>query len=287
MGRADNKLRLSLFTVIPISLYIIFIIGGIFLIVVESLGYIPAFNMTDISLKYYKELVTNPKIYKSLFFSLYISLVASALSGVIGVYLAKRVLFYENKYTKFILINISNVLIVFPYLYSIIIVIFIFSNSGIIARILNSVGLDFTKNILYNKFGLGIILTYLLKGIPFVMLYNLKTLLKLEKKYYHISQLLGATKEETIRKIYIPQCATGITWSVLVLFAYNLGSYEVYSIFSSVKLVSVSNLVYRYYTSSNLEDFPRGMVLNIILLLVGGLVGYIYSRIIKIIIKYK
>ena len=65
------------------------ILGVVFIIglgtgIIQSLGVIPAFGLTEPTLKYYKEVLTRPDLLQSLKYSLYIAFMSAFLATVTG-----------------------------------------------------------------------------------------------------------------------------------------------------------------------------------------------------------
>ena len=149
---------------------------GISNCIVQSLGYFPQIGMKNLTLDYYKEILGETTFLKSLLFSMKTSLISASISVFIGVVLAY--LLSQSKYSK-LRISILNLPVIIPHIIVVILTIFIFSQTGIISRIFYKLGIindssDFI-NLILDKKGIGIILVYLWKGIPYVALttYNI------------------------------------------------------------------------------------------------------------------
>ena len=81
-----KKLTPYLLLVPQLLLGVVFLIGlgtGI----TQSLGVIPAFGLTEPTLKYYKEVLTRPDLLQSLKYSLYIAFMSAFLATVTGTFL--------------------------------------------------------------------------------------------------------------------------------------------------------------------------------------------------------
>ena len=68
------------------------ILGVVFIIglgtgIIQSLGVIPAFGLTEPTLKYYKEVLTRPDLLQSLKYSMYIAFMSAFLATVTGTFL--------------------------------------------------------------------------------------------------------------------------------------------------------------------------------------------------------
>ncbi len=265
----------------PLFFYCLFIGGGFFLVGIESLGYIPAFDFNEFSLSFYVDIFKSKNFLSSFFFSIYIALSSTILSLILGIYFAQYLVFTKEKITSFLLEKLAKVFLILPYLYIVFLVFFMFSDTGLLFRFLHVFGIENSIGILYNNLALGIIFAYTLKGTPFVMLFLVSIMKKIRNEYYTISTILGANHFQTITSLYIPLCKHAIIWSALILFSYNLGSYEVPMLLTSVKQQSLSQLIFKYYTSPELLDFPKAMALNILLLFINIILGALLTLILS------
>lgn len=273
MGNNDfRKLKIFSLVLIPLSLYMVFIIGGFILIAIESLGYIPAYNLNVFTLDFYK--ATYKEFLKASVYTFIIASISSIISVILGVFLAQRVAFYHSKFR--FLKPLAYIIIILPYLYVVFLVLTIFRDSGFVSKIFSAFHLEYSNKFLYQ--GFGIVLVFITKGTSFVFLYVLNILSKTNKAYFNVASTLGVGRKYAIRNIYIPVATTPIVWSGLVLFAYFIGSYEVFAFLTNSKTKTVSMLVYKYYTSSSLEDFPKALAINIMLLITTSIAGLLYAK---------
>ena len=191
----NNKLK-PYFLIAPVSI----LLGSIMLIgltncIAQSLGYFPQIGMNNITLNYYKEILGEVTFLKSLLFSMKTSLISALVSVFIGVILAY--LLCQNKYSK-LRLSILQLPVVIPHIIVVILTIFIFSQTGIISRIFFNLGIiqdssDFV-NLILDKKGIGIILVYLWKGIPYVALTTYNILRNISGKLEMVALNLGASK---------------------------------------------------------------------------------------------
>ncbi len=270
---------------IPLVLYAVFIFGGFFLVARESLGYVAAFGQTTLHFDHYREVLSEETFIESLGFSLYLAIVSASVSTILGVWIAQYLVFSSNRFVKYLVDKISNVLVILPYLYLIYLMIFSLSETGLLARVLRIFGVPVEVNLLYDSFGIGLILTYVLKGAPFVAIYVYGVMVKIKRDYYVLAESMGVDKRGIINSIYIPLSKNAIIWSSIVLFAYNLGSYEVPMLLSNVQQNTLSQYVYRLYTSSDYMEIPQAMALNIIVLGINIICGIGYALLLDCVIR--
>lgn len=94
------------------------ILGVVFIIglgtgIIQSLGVIPAFGLTEPTLKYYKEVLTRPDLLQSLKYSLYIAFMSAFLATVTGTFLC-AVLVSAGK-VRGIIMRIVQIPIIVPH----------------------------------------------------------------------------------------------------------------------------------------------------------------------------
>ena len=139
---------------------------------VQSLGYFKAVGLTEFTFKYYKEVLSDEGFLASLQFSFYTSFVSSVIAIVFGVLLSYAILQIKGK--KEIVESLYRVPIAVPHIVSVVLVYNILSQTGILPRILYGTGLISDQSqfpsVLYEKNGIGIIVAYIWKEIPFVAL---------------------------------------------------------------------------------------------------------------------
>src|SRR5690606_1421246 len=132
--------------------------------------YFKAVGLTDFTLKYYKEVLCSKGFLESLKFSLKTSLVSSLIAIVLGILLSYAI--FQLKGKKVLVENLYKIPIAVPHLVAALLVYNILSQSGILPRILYGAGLIADQgqfpSLLYEKNGIGIIIAYVWKEIPFV-----------------------------------------------------------------------------------------------------------------------
>jgi putative spermidine/putrescine transport system permease protein len=163
------------------------------------------------------------------YFSLLITFTSTFISLFIGSGIAFELIYSksESKWNKFTQ-KIFEIVTLFPHIAFAFITYLFFAPEGFIARIS---GLEI--NLVNDPYGLGIILNYILKEVPFVALLLLSTKGLDMKRYIKISSALGASKFETYINIYLPMNLKTLITAAIVLFAFILGNYEIPSILGS------------------------------------------------------
>ena len=150
-----------------IILYVVLIGGGLYKVLLESLGYIPALGMTDVTLQHYTHILSSPGFVRDLLFTLFIALTAATISVVTGTLLAFKLTRTQIPWLKSMVARVMQFGMILPYLYMIFIVTLLFSKTGIYSRFLYSLGLIDGLNqfptLVYEPYGIGILLVFILK----------------------------------------------------------------------------------------------------------------------------
>ncbi|MCL2170133.1 MAG: ABC transporter permease subunit [Defluviitaleaceae bacterium] len=253
-----------------ISLMIFVYVGGLWQAVVQSLGYMPVFGMTDVSLRYYAQLLTNDRFLSSLSYTFYIAIVSSGLSVLFGVIVAFAI-DKSKKGNKFSY-SLYKLPIIIPHIVVAILVTQIFFQTGIISRIAFSLGFIDTAHdfplLIYDRGGIGIMLTYLYKQIPFVTLTVFTVLKGLSSKYVQVAQNLGASPWFTARRVTLPLLSPAILSSFLITFAFAFGAFEIPFLLRSPARLTLPILAYFDYRSPVLADRPAAMAVTITISLI-------------------
>lgn len=265
----DRKLRKLILLTPIICLYSLLIGGGFYVIMKESVGIIPAFGFTEFTFDYYLKAIRMHGFFNSVLFAVIVAGISALLSMVFGTLLAYKLAHSKNKIAKQAVETLIGLGIVLPYLYMVFLVMLFFSQSGIVSRVLYAMNIikapsEF-PNLLYTKNGLGIIIVYVLKGIPFVTLLVLNIMSKISSRYKDVAMTLGSNKMQTFRKIYMPLSRDTIIWSGMVLMAYDLGSFEVPYIFAGLNNKSFSVMLYSEYLKPSIDSIPVTMAMTVIL----------------------
>lgn len=282
----ENKLKPYLLLA-PISILVILIMGvGILNCIFQSIGYIPSIGLNNFTLDYYKEILRDETFLKSLIFSLKISFISSFICVVVGTLLAYAL--SKNKYSK-LKVNLLNLPIIVPHIVVVIIVFMIFSQSGILSRILYNLGVikdssEFTQLVL-DENGIGIILVYLWKGIPFVIITAYNILKNISESLENVAINLGANKFQAFRFIILPLATPSIISSFIILFAFSFGSFEVPFLIGPSTPKALSVQAYISYSSSDFMQRPIAMSINVILSGVSIFMLLIYNKVFSKIYK--
>ncbi|WP_291636336.1 ABC transporter permease [Clostridium sp.] len=270
-------------------LYIFLIGGGLIETVKESMGYIPVLGFNTFNLDSYKEIFGQNSFLKDMLYSVYIAVMATILSTFLGIIIAYCFVTSRNSLIKGIVKKILQMGLIIPYLYVVFLAMLMLSQTGLISRLMYNIGvlkdLKSFPELVFDRRGLGIIWVYVFKGTPFIALLVLNVMSKISSTYEDVAKSLNASGLTILRKIYIPLSSGAIIWTSCIVFAYALGSFEVPYLLGSISPVSLSSKLYSLFINPNLSAIPKGMAMNVILIILGGIIIGVYAMLLKILLK--
>lgn len=271
-----NKNVIFLLTPFIVFFTLVFLLGIIEMIK-TSFGLF-VFTGNEFSFSFYEEILTDSQFYKSLIYTIYLGVIPTIVSVTFGVGLAiLAFLIYKREKKMFALAKLPIVISYSIYTFSVILLIM---QTGLISRVLYFFNIiDESSSfplLVYDKYGVGIMIVYLLKQVPFVFFVVYGTLVKVGRKYIDTSYNLGANTLETIFKVILPTIKSSIISVFLLCFAFNFGTFEVPYILGNPKYETIAVMSYRYYTSPTLEQRPLSMVINVLIIAVCFIALFFY-----------
>lgn len=254
--------------------------GAIVVAAVQSLGYAPIYGVREFpTVAYYEILLNDPDFWRSVGLTFYYALVPTVLGAVISLFLA---LILRNLITaRGLILYLYKIPMVVPYLVGIGLTILLFSNGGLIARLLFAVGLidgpaDFPR-LIHSHAGWAVMFVYLWKQIPFMTLVIFSQLLAIGRHEEEAAHILGATPLQALRHVIIPRLMPALIGATLIVFAFNFGSFEAPYILSAHYPTTLPVEAWRAFDDPDYSRRPLAMayVMTIVFISAACLYGYI------------
>ena len=290
MGRRGAKkiIRRYYALLLPAVVILVFLFGGglIFAFIRSIIIYSsPSTDISSILSKglfaSYRYILSDVSFYKSLGLTIVLSTITTAVSVIAGVAIA---LLIRHAPRSNILIRFAYQLpVAVPHVVVAICVFLLLTQSGFIARIFYAVGaIDGPGGFppfVSDRFGIGIVVAYLWKEIPFIALIALSALQGIGDNYEAIARTLGAGRGTVIRRVLLPLISPSVTPATIIVFAFMFGSYEIPALLGRSYPSLLAVLSYRYYSSPELELRPVAMALNILITGIVLICAYLYLQI--------
>ena len=266
------KIILSLSPALLIIILLFF--GGIFYGLLQSLGYQPAIGKYEINLDAYYNVMFAER-YSKLFWTglglnLWVSFVSTFLAAVFALFgaLAIRKTFFAKTIVNFI----YSLNLPMPHLVVAVGMIFVFSQSGFLSRIVTQIGLisspgDFPV-IVKDRYGLGIILAYIWKESAFFFIILMSVLQSLGENYEELAQSLGANRWQRFRYVILPLVMPSLFSASIIVFAFSFGAYEVPALLGVTYPQMLPVMSFEFFLNPDLNARSEGMALSIIIAMI-------------------
>lgn len=274
---------------VPVMIPILGIfVSGLIMGLMQSFGHFSAIGLTEFTLKYYKDVLTDKDFLLSLRFSLYISLLSSMIAVIVGVLLAYSIL--RSKYKKGIEDVIYKLPIIVPHSVAALLVYNVLAQSGILPRLLYNLGIISNQtsfpSLIFDRKGIGIITAYLWKEIPFIAMLVYTVLSNINDKLSEAALNLGANRRQVFWHILLPLIMPTILSSFIIIFAFSFGAFEVPYLLGPTSPKTLPVKAYIEYTNPDLTHRPYTMAINMILTLCSLVLVWLYTKTFKLISKY-
>ena len=245
-------------------------------VAIQSLGYIPAFNLTKLSLRYYGEVFRNPDFAQSVWVSLKIALWSAVFACILGVALSMALI--KTRKAKGSTLYAIRLPVLVPHAVVALFVVQICGQTGLLARLGYALGLleDYNQfpQLLYTPSYFGTILAYLWKEIPFVAYFVLAFMSSISETLGEAAENLGASPLRSFFEITLPLSLGVISKAFLIIFIFAFGGYELPLLLGATIPKALSVQTYLSYMSPDLLQRPLAMAMNgTMLLLSAGLSG--------------
>lgn len=220
-----------------------------------------------VTARYYWAVVRDEEFRASLALTLWVSTVSTALATAAGVgialllsrLIAGRPLMYALLQTP----------LAVPHLAMSVALLMLIAPSGWIARLMTAMGLISAPAdvpaLVYDEYGIGIILAYLAKEIPFLAVVTTALLARIGPEYERVAATLGASRWQRLRHVTIPMLAPGVVSAALMVFAFVFAAFETPFILGRPYPAMLSVVAQRRYLSLDLNDRPDAIAWALIM----------------------
>ena len=277
-----DKIKIILSITPPLLIIILLFYGGIFYGLVQSLGYQPAIGKYEINFDAYYNILFSER-YAKLFWTglalnLWVSFVSTFLAAVLALFaaLAIRKTFFGKTVCNFI----YSLNLPMPHLVVAVDIIFVFSQSGLLARMLAQLNIiaspgDFPV-LVKDKYGVGIILAYIWKESAFFFIILMSVLQSLGENFEELAQSLGANRWQRFRYVILPLVMPSLFSASIIVFAFSFGAYEVPALLGVIYPQMLPVMAFEFFLNPDLNARSEGMALSIIIALIVMILVIIY-----------
>lgn len=273
-----GRVKIALLLAPAVGVIGVLFAGGLGVAFVQSLGYMPAIGMTEWSLDAYRQVLSDRDFLDSLLLTLYVSGVSTGVSTVLAV-LAALALRRSSGRLSAVVFQLP---ITIPHLVAAVGIALVVAQTGLGARVAAGLGLigeprDFPA-LLYDKYSVGIILTYVWKEVPFITLVVLASLRGVASELEEVARTLGAGAWRRFWYVVFPVISPSVVAASLLVFAFTFGAFEVPYLLGKSYPTMLPVMAYNEYREIDLAARPAAMAINVLIALVTGTVAALYLR---------
>jgi putative spermidine/putrescine transport system permease protein len=265
------------------------ILGGLFLTglgltLLRSLRYAPALGQSQPDLSAYAAILSSPGFLKSLAFSFWIATASTMIAATLA--LGAALLLRQTFPGRAVISFLVQVNLTIPHIVGAIGILYLVSQSGAFARLSHAAGLisspqDFPA-LTHDPLGIGIILLYVWKELPFITLILLANLQTLGQDHEAAARTLGASPWQSFRHVLLPMLMPGLAAASALVFAFAFGAYEVPLVLGAHAPKALPVLAWQAYTDTDLAVRPQAMAMAVLIAAIGICLLLLYARLPRI-----
>ena len=248
-------------------------------VMLQSLGYIPAFGLTKPTLDYYCQVFSRIDFLSAVWVSMRIALWSTVFSVVLGVLLAMALI--KCRKIRGGMVYAVRLPILVPHAVVAVFVIQILSQTGLVARFAHMLGIleDYAQfpQLLFTPSYLGTILAYLWKETPFVAYFVLAFMSGISDTLGEAAENLGASSLRSFWEVTLPLSVPVISKAGLIIFIFAFGGYELPLLLGSTLPKALAVQTHLMYMSPDLLQRPLAMAMNGVVLLLSAGMAILYS----------
>ncbi len=262
------------------AVVLVLLTGGVVIALSQSLS--PESGETGmLTLAHFAAVVSAPGFGRSLLLTLWVALISTVLTIALAVLTAlslRRMRVFQRIATF-----IYQIPLTLPHMVVAAAGIMLLSQSGLLSRLLTSAGLISMPSqfpeLVFDRGGVGIVLVYVWKQVPFVGLFALSVLQSVGADYEAAARTLGARPLQAVRHVLVPLVMPGLLPSSIIIFAFVFGAFEVPLLLGARFPSMISVLAYRLYTDVDLSLRPQSMALSFVIAIVVLVLVILYRAI--------
>lgn len=277
----------------PFMIYMFFFyFYGLFYGLSTSFGFNSIGGDSNFTLINYFKVFQDKHLYSSIIFTSKISLISGIISLLISIIIIY--LIYLNSKKKFLFPTFFQKIVeaplFVPYLIAAYGILILCMQKGVLSTLL--INLNIINNyqefpILTNdRFGIGIIITYIWKTIPFIVMMTLPVVKRISNKWEPLGHIYNLSEFKFFIKIILPLIFPTLTIAFFIIFSYFIVAFETPYLLGVTYPKSLSVYIYELYSRGSLNERGFIMAINILISVFTLLMGYLAIKILNSFSKY-
>lgn len=254
--------------------------AGLALTLAQSLGLFLPLGPGEATFEHYQTLVQDQGIRQSLGLSLSVAFFSAAGSVLGGTILALGLWRMPPGLRRVGVV--SKVGLILPHVAVAFLVMLMLSRTGLVASVLFQTGIisspEEFPGILHTGSGLGMILAFLLKGVPFALLLIGAVLFGFDARLIQTARMLGAGPVRTFWSVTLPRLLPAMHSAFIILFLYAFGSFDIPFVLGESHPGMLSIRVFDIFFQHDLSQRPQAMAILTLMFVFAAVFAMLYNR---------
>ncbi len=253
-----------LYSLLPLLLpFMVIIGGGLLITTLQSFGvFMFSYTYEDMFFAY-KELFSDTWFLESATFSLYVALIATTISIVLGTLFSYLIWKLPGKYhSRTVIYKIPLIL---PHIAVGFVAVILLSRTGIFSSIAFQLGIvesfENFPNLLYTRSGVDLIVAYVYKETPFVMVMVYAILSRFDRRIIDTATMLGASQSRSFFTLILPFIMPVINTTFIILFIFSFGGFDLPFVLGDSYPGMISIRIYEYFFQRDIALRPIAMAM--------------------------
>lgn len=264
---------------------VILFFGGLILGFMQSLGLCSISGNSHFTVNAYKQLLYSIDFFRSLQLTFKIAIISAITSGIISIILIYILFVIEENRMSKLFRRIFQIPILVPHITAAYLIGLLLMKSGLISSITYGLGITKTmeafSSIINGLNSFGIIITYIWKETPFIILMLIPVVQRVEDSWLEIARIFGGTKTDFFKEVLLPLLMPTWISSILIVFAFTFSDFEVPYLLGVTYPKFISVFAYDIYFNGELSARPLALAANFILVIITAALGILAYKIIK------
>ncbi|MGL4980703.1 MAG: ABC transporter permease subunit, partial [Fusobacteriaceae bacterium] len=172
-----------------------------------------------------------------------------------------------------------------PYIIGAYSILVVFMQNGVLSMILQKIGIiesyRYFPILTNDKDGYGIIITYLWKTVPFIVMMSMPVVKRVSDRWDNLAKVYGLSDFGFYKKITLPLLAPTLVVSFFIILSYFFISFETPYLLGVTHPKSLAVYIYDIYSRGELEERGYVMAMNIVVSIISLLTGGVISLFLK------
>nr|WP_086940382.1 ABC transporter permease subunit [Thaumasiovibrio occultus] len=221
-------------------------------VVAPAVGYLPEIGLSQLSIDGFVQALMWPGALKAIGRGLFVGIASTALSVMLAALIIERYRFTPQwqRVTRWL-----TPILALPHTALAIGMVMLLAPTGLLARLIAPLPLPLLTQ---DGLNLGLILTLVLKELPFVLLMSLTILARMNlASYAAIGASLGYRHQQVWRLLLLPQWLRAMRYPIFAVIAFSVTNVEVAFIIGSQRPPTFAVMVWQWFNDPDLATFSR------------------------------